>query len=133
RAFVRDAHERRRFAQANTELMDVSLSVGRLMAFMFPAVMAVVNLSSVAVLWFGGHRIASGGMQIGALTAFLSYLMQILMSVMMATFMFMMIPRAEVCAERIMEVLDTEPTVAPPIQPVPLPTRRGEVALNDVA
>ena len=73
--------------------------------------MLVVNLSSVAVLWFGAHRIDSGGMQIGALTAFLSYLMQILMSVMMATFMFMMVPRAEVCAERIEEVLDTESSV----------------------
>ena len=132
RAFVRDAHERRRFAQANTELMDVSLSVGRLMAFMFPAVMAVVNLSSVAVLWFGGHRIASGGMQVGALTAFLSYLMQILMAVMMATFMFVMIPRAEVCADRIQEVLDTEPSVLPPIAPVVPLHRHGELELRAV-
>ena len=76
------------------------------MALMFPTVMLIVNVSSVAVLWFGGHRIDSGHMQIGALTAFLSYLMQILMSIMMATFMFVMIPRAEVCAERIEEVLE---------------------------
>src|SRR5262249_57382939 len=98
RALVRDDHEQARFTGANTELMDVSLGVGRLMALMFPAVILVVNVSSVAVLWFGGHRIASGGMQVGALTAFLSYLMQILMAVMMATFMFVMIPRAEVFA-----------------------------------
>ena len=81
---------------------------------MFPTVMLVINVSSVAVLWFGAHRIDSGGMQIGALTAFLSYLMQILMAVMMATFMFVMVPRAEVCAERIQEVLDTESSVVPP-------------------
>ena len=85
---------------------------------MFPSVMLILNLSSIAVLWFGGHRVASGGMQIGALTAFLSYLLQILMSVMMATFVFMMVPRAEVCAERIMEVLDTEPDLLPPGRPV---------------
>ncbi|NJP99501.1 ABC transporter ATP-binding protein [Streptomyces zingiberis] len=118
RAFVKDGHERRRFAEANTALTDVSLSAGRLLALMFPLVMTVVNVASVAVLWFGAHRIDDGGMEIGALTAFLAYLMQILMSVMMATFMFMMVPRAEVCAERIQEVLDTEPGVAPPADPV---------------
>jgi ATP-binding cassette subfamily B protein len=118
RAFVKDTHERERFAVANEELTDTAVRVGKLMALMFPLVMMVVNISSVAVMWFGAHRIDSGGMQIGALTAFLSYLMQILMSVMMATFMFMMVPRAEVCAERIQEVLDTETTVAPPLAPV---------------
>ena len=117
RAFVRDEHEQARYGVANTELTDVSLAVGQLMALMFPTVLLVINVSSVAVLWFGGHRIASGDMQIGALTAFLSYLMQILMSVMMATFMFVMIPRAEVCAERIEEVLDTESSVVPPAEP----------------
>jgi ATP-binding cassette subfamily B multidrug efflux pump len=132
RAFVRDKHERERFSLANMELQDVSLRVGRLMALMFPTVMLVMNVSSVAVLWFGGHRIDSGGMQIGALTAFLSYLMQILMSVMMATFMFIMLPRAEVCAERIMEVLDTDPSVAPPAAPIPLPAVRGDVRLENV-
>ncbi|MBK3582590.1 ABC transporter ATP-binding protein, partial [Streptomyces sp. MBT57] len=104
RAFVRDGYEEKRFRGANTELTDVSVATGRLMALMFPTVMTVVNLSSVAVVWFGAHRIDSGGMQIGALTAFLAYLMQIVMAVMMATFMFMMVPRAEVCAERIEEV-----------------------------
>ncbi|MGR3935369.1 ABC transporter ATP-binding protein [Streptomyces sp. BRA346] len=118
RAFVRDGHERNRFTGANTALMDVSLRAGRLMSLMFPTVMLVVNLSSVAVVWAGGHRIDSGGMQIGALTAFISYLMQILTSVMMATFMFMMVPRAEVCAERVQEVLDTGTSVVPPLVPV---------------
>lgn len=135
RAFVRDTHERDRFTGANTELLDISLRAGRLMALMFPAVMLVVNLSSVAVVWFGGHRIDSGGMQIGALTAFLSYLMQILMSVMMATFMFMMVPRAEVCAERIQEVLETETSVVPPLVPVsaePTGAGRGLLELRGV-
>ena len=85
---------------------------------MFPSVMLVLNLSSIAVLWFGGHLVADGSMQIGALTAFLSYLLQILMSVMMATFVFMMVPRAEVSSERIMEVLDTEPDMIRPANPV---------------
>ncbi|MDX3227163.1 ABC transporter ATP-binding protein [Streptomyces sp. ME19-01-6] len=132
RAFVRDEHERERFTGANTELLDVSMRAGRLMSLMFPAVMMVVNLSSVAVVWFGGHRIDSGDMQIGALTAFLSYLMQILMAVMMATFMFMMVPRAEVCAERIQEVLDTETSVALPLKPVPPLERRGLLELRGV-
>ncbi|NUV57765.1 ABC transporter ATP-binding protein, partial [Streptomyces coelicolor] len=94
RAFVRDTYEQRRFHGSNTELTDVSLRAGNLLALMFPVVMTVVNLSSIAVVWFGAHRIDSGGMQIGDLTAFLAYLMQIVMSVMMATFMFMMVPRA---------------------------------------
>lgn len=132
RAFVKDDHEQARFAGANGDLTDVSLRVGRLMAFMFPTVMLVVNVSSVAVLWFGAQRIDSGGMQIGALTAFLSYLMQILMSVMMATFMFMMVPRAEVCAERIQEVLDTRSSVVPPSAPVTEVLRRGNLELRDV-
>ncbi|BCJ30704.1 ABC transporter ATP-binding protein [Actinocatenispora sera] len=133
RAFVRDGYEQRRFAEANGQLMDVSLAVGRLMAIMFPAVMLIMNLSSVAVLWFGGHRIADNGMEIGALTAFLSYLMQILMSVMMATFMFIMVPRAEVCAERIEEVLDTETTVTIAADPVTELTVHGELELRNVA
>ncbi len=133
RAFVRDRHERERFAVANEQLTDVSLRVGRLMALMFPTVMLVVNLSSVAVVWFGGHRIADGTMQVGALTAVISYLMQILMSVMMAMFMFMMIPRAEVCAERIEEVLGTEPTVHPPARPVTPDRQIGELELRSVA
>jgi ATP-binding cassette subfamily B multidrug efflux pump len=132
RAFVRDGRERDRFAVANTELLEVSVGVGRLMALMFPVVMLVVNVSSVAVLWFGGHRIDGGSMQVGALTAFLSYLMQILMSVMMATFMFMMVPRAEVCAERIQEVLDTDSSVVPPAVPVRATDVHGLLELRGV-
>ena len=130
RAFVKDDHEKARFGQANDELMGVSLRAGRLLALMFPLVMLVVNLSSIAVFWFGAHRIADGAMQIGALTAFLSYLMQILMSVMMATFMFMMIPRAEVCAERIQEVLGTASSVVPPTNPVMELPRHGHLELR---
>ncbi|MFI1965196.1 ABC transporter ATP-binding protein [Streptomyces pathocidini] len=130
RAFVRDDYEQKRFGRANTELTDVSLSTGRLMALMFPTVMTVVNLSSIAVVWFGAHRIDSGGMEIGALTAFLAYLMQIVMAVMMATFMFMMVPRAEVCAERIEEVLDTASSVVPPAAPVTGLARHGHLEVR---
>ncbi|MEZ7007335.1 ABC transporter ATP-binding protein [Streptomyces sp. AD55] len=130
RAFVRDPYEQRRFRKANTELTDVALGTGNLLALMFPVVMTVVNLSSIAVVWFGAHRIDSGGMQIGDLTAFLAYLMQIVMSVMMATFMFMMVPRAEVCAERIQEVLDTGSSVVPPAAPVTELHRRGRLELR---
>ncbi|GAA0733189.1 ABC transporter ATP-binding protein [Dactylosporangium roseum] len=132
RAFVRDEHERVRFARTNGDLRDVSLAVGRLMALMFPTVMLVVNASSILVLWFGAHRIDNGQMQVGALTAFLSYLMQILMSVMMATFMFVMIPRAEVCAERIQEVLTTESSVTIAAVPVTSLSQHGELELRDV-
>ncbi|WP_031070198.1 ABC transporter ATP-binding protein [Streptomyces sp. NRRL S-118] len=130
RAFVRDAYERGRFAGANRELTDVSVATGRLMALMFPTVMTVVNVSSVAVVWFGAHRIDSGAMQIGALTAFLAYLMQIVMAVMMATFMFMMVPRAEVCAERIEEVLATRSSVVPPVSPVRELARHGHLEIR---
>ncbi|WP_055486969.1 ABC transporter ATP-binding protein [Streptomyces sp. WMMB 322] len=130
RAFVKDEYERRRFHEHNSGLTDVQLRAGRLMALMFPTVMTVVNVSSVAVVWFGAHRIDSGGMQIGALTAFLAYLMQIVMSVMMATFMFMMVPRAEVCAERITEVLSTSSSVVPPTAPVRELRRRGVLELR---
>ncbi|SFL00077.1 ABC transporter ATP-binding protein [Streptomyces pini] len=130
RAFVRDAYEGERFRAANSELTEVSLGAGRLLALMFPIVMTVVNLSSVAVVWFGAHRIDDGDMRIGALTAFLAYLMQIVMSVMMATFMFMMVPRAEVCAERIEEVLATSTSVAPPAEPVRELPRRGRLEIR---
>ncbi|MHA5049376.1 ABC transporter ATP-binding protein [Streptomyces sp. SD15] len=130
RAFVRDDYEKDRFRHANAQLTEVSLGTGRLLALMFPIVMTVVNLSSIAVVWFGAHRIDSGGMQIGDLTAFLAYLMQIVMSVMMATFMFMMIPRAEVCAERIQEVLDTSSSVVPPTAPVVELRRHGHLEIR---
>ncbi|MFE6195240.1 ABC transporter ATP-binding protein [Streptomyces sp. NPDC057838] len=130
RAFVRDEYEQRRFRKANTDLTDFALGTGNLLALMFPIVMTVVNLSSIAVVWFGAHRIDSGGMQIGDLTAFLAYLMQIVMSVMMATFMFMMVPRAEVCAERIQEVLDTSSSVVPPTAPVRELRRHGHLEIR---
>ncbi|MGW3625416.1 ABC transporter ATP-binding protein [Streptomyces sp. NPDC000880] len=132
RAFVRDEYEKERFRGANTELTDVSLSTGRLMALMFPTVMTVVNVSSIAVVWFGAHRVDSGAIQIGALTAFLAYLMQIVMAVMMATFMFMMVPRAEVCAERIEEVLTTDSSVVPPSAPVRQLHSHGHLQVRDV-
>jgi ATP-binding cassette, subfamily B, multidrug efflux pump len=133
RAFVQDRHEYTRFEGANTALRETGLGTGRLMALMGPSVMLVINLSSVAVLWFGGHRIDTGGMQIGALTAFLSYLMQILMAVMMATFMFIMVPRAEVCAERIQEVLATETSVALPEDAVTSVEVHGQLELRDAS
>ncbi|WP_067435444.1 ABC transporter ATP-binding protein [Nocardioides jensenii] len=132
RAFVREPHETRRFQKANDDLTDVSIRAGRWMATMFPLVMLIVNVSSVAVLWFGGHRVDSGQMEIGSLTAFLSYLMQILMSVMMGTFMLMMVPRASVCADRITEVLDTQSSVLPPANGVTSLDHAGRLVLEDV-
>jgi ATP-binding cassette subfamily B protein len=132
RAFVREPYEAARFADANADLTATALRAGRLMALIFPVVMLVLNTSSVAVLWFGAFRVDAGQIQIGALTAFLNYLMQILMSVMMATFMVMMLPRATVCAERIVEVLDTASSVAPPRQPVTELRARGVLEMRDV-
>ncbi|MGW2819822.1 ABC transporter ATP-binding protein [Streptomyces sp. NPDC001443] len=130
RAFVRDEYEQQRFRKANTDLTEMALGTGNLLALMFPVVMTTVNVSSIAVVWFGAHRIDSGGMEIGDLTAFLAYLMQIVMSVMMATFMFMMVPRAEVCAERIQEVLDTSSSVVPPVAPVRELKRHGHLEIR---
>jgi ATP-binding cassette subfamily B multidrug efflux pump len=132
RAFVREPDETRRFADANTALTETALSVGRLQALIFPTVMLIFNASSVAVLWFGAIRVDSGEMRIGALTAFISYLLQILMAVMMATFISMMIPRAAVCAERITEVLHTEPSVLPPTAPIRDVRSRAEVEFRGV-
>jgi ATP-binding cassette subfamily B multidrug efflux pump len=133
RAFVRERRESERFAAASTDLFETSLRVGRLMALMFPVVMLIMNASSISVMWFGAQRIDSGQMQIGALTAFLSYIMYILMAVMMASMMFVMVPRAVVSAERIGEVLDTKTSVLPPVAPVSLPvTRQGRLELRDV-
>jgi ATP-binding cassette subfamily B protein len=132
RAFVREPVETERFGEANTALTMTALRAGRLMALIFPTVMLVLNISSVAVLWFGAARVDSGQMQVGSLTAFLSYLAQILMSVLMGTFMLMMIPRAAVCAERIEQVLDTESSVVPPAEPVTEPAARGEVEFRGV-
>jgi ATP-binding cassette subfamily B protein len=132
RAFVRERHETARFAQANSELTEVALRAGRWQVLLFPTVTIVFNLATVAVLWFGGHRVAQGEMEVGALTAFMSYLMQIIMSVMMATFMMMMVPRASVSAERITEVLTTRSTVVPPTDPVRETVGRGELELRGV-
>jgi ATP-binding cassette subfamily B protein len=118
RAFVREPAERRRFEGANGELTAIALGVGKLQALMWPTVMLVFNASSVVVLWFGAQRIAAGSFAIGGLIAYLNYLMQILVAVMMSTFLAVVIPRAAVCAERIMEVLTMTPAVAPPAAPV---------------
>ena len=132
RAFVREQHETERFRHANDELTDVAVRAGRWMAGMFPTVMVVANLSTVGVLWFGGHRVESGQMEVGAITAYISYLMQIVMSVMMGTFMMMMIPRASVCADRIVEVLDTDSSVVPPAEPVTEVVEPGTLRLDEV-
>ncbi|WP_461164451.1 ABC transporter ATP-binding protein [Arthrobacter sp. R4-81] len=137
RAFVREDIENARFARANDDVTDTALHAGRLMALMFPVVMLVLNVSSVAVIWFGAFRIDDGSMQVGTLIAFLSYLMQILMSVMMATFMAAMIPRAAVSADRIGEVLTTESSVRPPLNAVGFAVSldgrgHGELEMRDV-
>ena len=128
RAFVREPFETRRFETANLEVTEVALRVGRWMATTFPLVLLILNVSSVAVLWFGGQRVDAGAMQVGSLTAFLAYLIQILIAVMMATFLVVMVPRAAVCADRIAEVLDTESSVVPP--PAPVTELRGPAALR---
>ncbi|MEV4096733.1 ABC transporter ATP-binding protein [Streptosporangium saharense] len=132
RAFVREREETRRFAEANDALTATALRVGRLTALIFPIVMLVLNASSVAVLWFGAFRVDSGEMQVGALTAFLMYLIQILGAMMMATFISIMIPRAAVCAERIGEVLRTDSSVPPPTDPVRRVHTHAELELRDV-
>lgn len=132
RAFVREPFETDRFDEANSDLTDVSVAVGRWMAGIFPSVVLVMNLSSVAVLWFGAFRVDSGAMQIGSLTAFLTYIVQILMSVLMATFMFMFLPRASVAADRIGEVLGTDPSVVPPTEGVTEFSRHDVVEFENV-
>jgi ABC-type multidrug transport system, ATPase and permease components len=122
RAFVRTHHEEARFEVANQDLFGTSIRVNRLFAVTIPTMMAILNLSTVAVMWFGSMRIDTGGMPIGNLTAFLAYLMQILMAVLMAVFMFIMVPRAAVSADRIQEVLTIAPSILDPEQPVAMPT-----------
>ncbi|MBO0856172.1 MAG: ABC transporter ATP-binding protein [Nocardia sp.] len=129
RAFVREPQETERFGAANDQLTTASLFVGRMAALMFPAVMLISNLTTVAVLWFGGHAIDSGSMQVGSLTALLTYIMQILMAVMMASFLGMIAPRAAVSAERIGAVLETDSSVLPPPDPEPFTTDPGIVEL----
>ncbi|NLE96818.1 MAG: ABC transporter ATP-binding protein, partial [Propionibacterium sp.] len=132
RAFVRERHESKGFDVANSELVDTTTKVGRLMASMFPFVGFVMNLSTVGVMWFGAQRIADGHLEIGQLTAFIAYLMQILISVMMTTMLMVMAPRAAVCADRIMEVLETESSVVDPATPAPTPEATGSVEFRDV-
>ena len=132
RAFVRERHEEARFAEANEQLTDMGLRVGRLFALVFPVVMLIMNVASIAVLWFGAAGIDAGTSQIGAVTAFLQYLIQILMAVMMATMMSMMVPRAAVAAERITEVLQTPSSVVLPVNPVTPATADGTVEFRDV-
>lgn len=131
RAFVRERHETERFAVANDSLADASLRVGRMMALMFPAVMLITNVTIVAIIWFGGHEVSDGSVEIGALTAMLTYVMQIMMSVMMASFLAMMAPRAAVCAERISDVLGTETSVARPTGPVGFAGNPATVEFRD--
>ncbi|GAA2004965.1 ABC transporter transmembrane domain-containing protein [Microbacterium ulmi] len=133
RAFVREREERARFQGASEGVMETALRAGNLMALMFPAVMLVMNLSSVAVIWFGASQVQDNGVQIGTLFAFLNYLMQILMGVMMATFMFVMIPRAAVCADRIGDVLETAPSVSAPEAPVAVAATAGRIDFDHVS
>jgi len=133
RAFVREDHETTRFAEANEAVTATAVSAGRLFALVFPVVLLVMNVSSVAVLWFGAFRIEDGSMQIGALTAFLTYLIQILMAVMMATFMAILIPRAAVSSDRISDVLATETSVVLPLHPVTQLRSTGLVELQNVS
>ena len=132
RAFVREPYEAKRFGDANQDLTAVSVKIGNLFVLMFPAIGMILHLSTAAVLWFGGQRVDSGEMQVGALTAFLQYLLQILIAVMMGTFMAMMIPRASVCADRIGEVLDVEPSIHNPENPVVPAAKAGRVEYRDV-
>jgi ATP-binding cassette subfamily B protein len=132
RAFVREPSEGDRFEEANVELTDIALRIGKLQALMWPTVLLIFNASTIAVWWFGAHRVEAGSMATGAVTAFIGYLMQILVGVMMTTFMSIMIPRAAVCAERIVEVLDTEPAIAPPAKPVAPAELTGTVELRGV-
>ena len=132
RAFVREPFEARRFGEANSELTDVTLFVGRWMAAMFPVVGLVLNLSTVAVLWFGGLRVDAGQMEIGSLTAYISYLIQILVAMLMSTMLLMLLPRANVAADRIGEVLDTQTSVEPPAAGVTEGTGSGRLEFDDV-
>jgi ATP-binding cassette subfamily B protein len=132
RAFVRTGHEEQRFDVANRDLTETALSVTRLFALMIPTIMAIFNLSAVAIMWFGAIQVDSGAMQIGNLTAFIQYVMQILMSVMMATIMFVMVPRAAASAERIAAVLDTVESINDPDAPATPGAALGVVEFRDV-
>jgi ATP-binding cassette subfamily B multidrug efflux pump len=132
RAFVRTRHEEERFEEANADLTDTALRVNRLFAVVMPTMMLILNLSMVAVMWFGSIRVESGGMQIGNLTAFLTYIMLILMSVLTAVIMFVMVPRAAASAERIQAVLTTEPAIHDPEAPITPGLVHGVIQFDDV-
>ena len=117
RAFTREEHESERFRTANRDLTNLSLKVGQLFILMFPIITVILNVATGAVLWFGGHRVDDGLVEVGSLTAFLQYLLQILAAVMMGTFMAMILPRAIICARRITDVLEHEPSITEPAQP----------------
>ncbi len=127
RAFVREPFERARFASANDDLTASALKVGRLIALMLPVVTVITNVTMVAIVWYGGYRISAGAVEIGALTAMISYVMQIMISVMMASFLAMMAPRAAVCAERITDVLETETSVVAPTEGAGFDSEPGSV------
>ncbi|MGZ6779895.1 MAG: ABC transporter ATP-binding protein [Mycobacterium sp.] len=131
RAFAREPFERNRFAAANQALSDTALTAGRWQALMLPVTTLVINISSVALIWFGGKRIDDGQMQVGSLIAFLSYFMQILMAVLLATFILVILPRASACAERITEVLSTSPAITSPADPVRPASVAGAITLRD--
>ncbi|QGG96971.1 ABC transporter ATP-binding protein [Actinomarinicola tropica] len=132
RAFVREPTEVRRFDDANQSLTSTALRAGRIMAILFPLVIVVQNGASVAVVWYGAIRIDAGESTLGSLVAFLGYIVLVLMSVLMAGFMFTMLPRAAVSGQRIMEALDAEPTVVAPASPRQDVPRTGRLELRDV-
>ena len=132
RAFVREQAETERFEDANTDIARVGERVGQLFVLLFPLVMLVLDVTIVGVIWFGGHRVGDGDVEVGTLIAFMSYLMQILMGIVMASFMTIMIPRAAVCAERISEVLATAPTITSSPDAVDTFPAPGTVEMRDV-
>ena len=132
RAFVREAYESERFTEENKNITRLSLNIGRLFVVMFPLITVILNVATGAVLWFGGHRVDDGLVNVGSLTAFLQYLLQILAAVMMGTFMAMMLPRAIICARRITEVLRHEPSITPPSTTTTPETSAGTVAFRNV-
>ncbi|MGP5247463.1 ABC transporter ATP-binding protein [Corynebacterium flavescens] len=132
RAFVRERHETERFTAANKDITNLSLRIGQLFVLLFPLITVILNVATGAVLWFGGKRVDAGQVDVGSLTAFLQYLLQILAAVMIGTFMAMMLPRAIICARRITSVLQHEPSIQEPSAPVTPPSNRGEVEFHDV-
>lgn len=132
RAFVRNDYEAKRFDETNRDLTTTTLRVNRIIALAIPSLIIIMNMSTVAIIWFGGYRIDSGAMPIGNLTAFLTYIMEIMISIMLAMSMFVMVPRAEASAERVQEVLNTKPSIKDPTTPVEPRKSRGTVEFYNV-